>query len=172
MKRFILLLLIASAGIFFVSCKENSYEKQRQNELKKLGEFMRAHYAGVTPRPTGLYFIPLEEGSGDSIRIGDRVQIFHETMTLDSGYVSRTGPYEPLEIIVQHPGQLSRSANSAGQTLALHEALTYMKKGSKARLIFDSSLGFGQIGIMGAPGFTSIIMEVEVYKHFPVPKTN
>jgi FKBP-type peptidyl-prolyl cis-trans isomerase len=42
-----------------------------------------------------------------------------------------------------------------------------MKKGTRSRLIFDSALGFGQYGTYGILGFTSLMMEVEVYKVFP-----
>jgi FKBP-type peptidyl-prolyl cis-trans isomerase len=168
LKRLLPLFVLIFTSIFFFSCKENSLEKQRQNELKKLGEYMRAHYPGSSPKPSGLYFFEIEAGTGDSIKIGDRVQIFHETMRLDSGYITLTGPYEPLELIVYPANQLSSSASSISNIRALHEALTYMKKGSKALLIFDSQLGFGQMGVVGmVPSFTSVIMEVEVYKHFP-----
>jgi FKBP-type peptidyl-prolyl cis-trans isomerase len=168
MIRIIPFFVFIVSVLFFFSCKENSLEKQRQNELRKLGEFMRAHYPGVSPKPSGLYYFEIEPGTGDSIKIGDRVQIFHETMRLDSGYITHTGPYEPLELIVYPASQLSTSATSISNIRALHEALTYMKKGSKALLIFDSQLGFGQMGVIGmVPSFTSVMMEVEVYKHFP-----
>jgi hypothetical protein len=167
MKRIIVVLLAGILAFGFFSCKENSLEKQRQNELKKLSEFMRAHYAGKDPRPSGLYYFPLEEGTGDSIKIGDRVQIFYEIMTLDSIVVRATGRYEPLELIVLAPNQLGSSASSVNALRSLHEGLTYMKKGSKSLLIFDSSLGFGQFGATGIAGFTPLRMEVEVYKVYP-----
>ncbi|SHE38511.1 hypothetical protein SAMN05444274_101234 [Mariniphaga anaerophila] len=170
MKRIITGLFFVAVAVAFFSCKENSLEKQRQNELKKLDEFIRAHYS-KTPeleeKPSGLYFLPEEEGIGDSIKMGDRVQVFHTTYTLDSGYVASTGAYEPLDLIVLPPTQLSTSPSSVSELKALHEALTYMKKGSKALLIFDSNLGFGQYGTYGAGGFTSLMMEVEVYKVYP-----
>jgi hypothetical protein len=88
-------------------------------------------------------------------------------MTLDSSLVDYTGRYEPSEVIVLHPSQLTSSAQVTEETLALHEALTYMKKGSKAVLVFNSALGFGQYGSYNVGGFRSIIMELEVYKVFP-----
>jgi hypothetical protein len=167
MKQIITVFFAGILALGFFSCRENSLEKQRQNELKKLNEFMRAHYGGKDPRPSGLYYFQLEEGTGDSIKIGDRVQIFHEIMTLDSIVVRATGRYEPLEIFVSPPNQLGSSASSVNELRALHEALTYMKRGSKSLLIFDSSLGFGQFGASGIVGFTPLMMEVEVYKVYP-----
>lgn len=165
---FIAITLVLMVAAFF-SCKENSLEKQRSNELKSLNEFMRTQYPGKEPQPSGLYYFELQEGTGDSIKIGDRVQLFYELWTLDSVNIGSNGSYEPLEVVVAPPTQLSSSATHEGQMRALHEALTYMKRGSKARLIFDSSLGFGQFGASGIPGFLPLIMEVEVYKVYPAP---
>ncbi|MBW6534247.1 MAG: FKBP-type peptidyl-prolyl cis-trans isomerase [Mariniphaga sp.] len=169
MKRIITLFLLAVVATAFFSCKENSLEKQRQNELKKLDEFIRAHYAEVDRKPSGLYYIELKAGTGDSIKMGDQVQVFYEIQTLDSLNKIGTGKYEPVQLTVLPPTELASSATNISELKALNEALTYMKKGSKARLIFDSQLGFGQYGSYGFIGFTPLMMEVEVYKVFPAP---
>ena len=167
MKRILTVLIFTVAGLAFFSCKENSLEKQRQNELKKLDEFIRAHYAEVDRKPSGLYYIELEEGTGDSIKMGDQVQVFYEIQTLDSLNRIGTGNYEPLQLTVLPPTELASTATYVNELKAMHEALTYMKKGSKALLIFDSQLGFGQYGSYGFTGFTPLMMEVEVYKVYP-----
>jgi len=167
MKRIVTGLLITFFAVAFFACKENDLEKQRENELKKLNEFIRNHYSDDDPRPSGLYYIKQEDGSGDSIQIGDRVQLFYDLWTLDSTYVTGTGRYEPVEVIVLPPTQLSSSASLAKNTLGLHESLTYMREGGKSKLIMPSELAFGQYGSYGLPGFTSVIMEVEVYKVYP-----
>ncbi len=168
MKYVITIIAIVLIGTSFFSCKENSFEKQRQNELEMFNEYMRAHHAGKDPRPSGLFYFPLEEGTGDSIKIGDRVQIFYDIWRLDSVRIESSGSYEPLELIVQHPSQLTSSARAVSGLRALHEALTYMKKGSKSFFIFDSSLGFGQNGVPGlVGGFTPLRMEVRIDKVYP-----
>src|SRR5690554_3497603 len=103
MKRIFGILLTALIGIVFFSCKENSFEKQRENEMNELNEFIRAHYAGETPKRSGLYYFPLEEGTGDSIEIGDRVQLYYEIRTLDSTLQLSSGRYEPVEMVVMPP---------------------------------------------------------------------
>ena len=166
MKRIVIAILIA--GTAFFSCKENSFERQRKNELNYLNEYMRAHHAGVEPRRSGLFFFELEPGTGDSIKIEDRVQIFYTIWTLDTILVHSSGNYEPLELVVQPASQLSSSPRAVGGMRALHEALIYMRGGSRAMLIFDSSLGFGQNGAPGiVGGFTPLRMEVFVDKVYP-----
>ncbi len=167
MRRITTGLTIILIAIAFFSCREDSLEKQRQNELSKFNEFIRTHYAGIDQRPSGLYYIELEEGTGDSIKIGDRVQIFFDLWTLDNIWVDGTGSFEPLEMVVLHPNDLSSSAKVPEQLRSLNEALTYMKWGTKSLLVFDSALGYGQFGTFGIPGFTSLMMEVKVYKVFP-----
>lgn len=168
MKRILTVLILTVTGVAFFSCKENSLEKQRQNELKKLDEYIRAHYAEEDRKPSGLYYIELEKGTGDSIKMGDQAQIFYEIQALgDSLKRIGSGNYEPLQLTVLPPTELPSTATYVYELKALHEALTYMKKGSKARLIFDSQLGFGQYGSYGFTGFTPLIMEVEVYKVYP-----
>jgi FKBP-type peptidyl-prolyl cis-trans isomerase len=170
MKRILTVLILTVTGLAFFSCKENSLEKQRQNELKKLDEYIRVHYANdpdLSRRPSGLYFMILQEGTGDSIKMGDQAQIFYEIQTLDSLNKIGSGNYEPLQLTVLPPTELPSTATYVYELKALHEALTYMKKGSKARLIFDSQLGFGQYGSYGFTGFTPLMMELEVYKVYP-----
>ena len=173
MNRILTGFLTALVAVAFYSCRENSLEKQRQNELEKLDEFIRAHYSQVERKPSGLYYIELDEGTGDSIKIGDQVQIYYSLKKLDDEVILETTGYsdgfrfDPISLLVLHPNDLSSSAQSVNEIRALHEALTYMKKSSRSKMIFDSALGFGQYGSFGIGGFTSLIMEVEVYKVFP-----
>jgi FKBP-type peptidyl-prolyl cis-trans isomerase FkpA len=168
MKRIATILITATIAGTFFSCKENDLEKQREQELKRLDEFIQKNYPNENPTASGLYYIELEKGTGDSIAIDDKVQIFYDIMTIDSTYVTSSGEYEPLELIVRAPTQLSSSATYVDELLGLHEALTYMKKGTKALLIMPSELAFGQYGSYNVGGFKTLLMEVEVYKFFPL----
>ncbi len=167
MMRIITGLLLTFLAVAFFSCKEDDLEKQREDELRELNEYIQNNYSDVEPTVSGLYFIQTEEGAGDSIQIGDRVQFFYDLWQLDSTYVQGSGRYEPVEVVVLPPTQLSSSAQSVGTMLGLHEALTYMKPGGKASLILPSQLAFGQYGSYTVSGFTSLIMEVEIYKVYP-----
>jgi len=167
MKRIVTGLILTFFAVAFFACKENDFEKQRENELKKLDEFIRNNYPELDRNPSGLYYQEQEKGTGDTIKIGDQVQFFFDLWNLDSVYIGGSGRYEPVEVRVEHPTNLSSSPASVRNILALHEALTYMQKGTKSLLIFDSQLGFGQYGASGVGGFTPLMMEVEVYKVYP-----
>ncbi len=164
MKQLATALFTFFTVIALFSCDDNSLEKQRQHELDLLNAYISETYPDVEPKPSGLYYIEETAGTGDTIKIGDRVQIFYATWQLSDsllideskGYNSGFR-YEPLEFVV-----------GTGSVIAgLDEAMTYMQKGTVANLVLDSGLAYGQNGSNAVPGFTSLLMQVEVYKVYP-----
>ncbi len=176
MKRFVTIAIIGAAVTFALfSCnKENSQEKLRKYELEKLDEFINIHYSDSIPKRSGLYYIEEVQGTGDSIAIGDRVQIFYSYWVnggTDSTFVEETYGFmegfrlEPEEFIVYPASQLSaESATTILQTPGLHEAITYMREGTVADLVLPSQIAFGTGGVFGVSGFSTILMRLEVYK--------
>ena len=164
MKRFFTGLILISITIVFFACSEdNSLEKLRENELAKLDVFINEHYPDSVAKPSGLYYIEAIKGEGDSLQFGDRVQIFYATWTIDSVLVDESEGYtighrfEPLEFIV-----------GAGEVIkGLEEASTYMQLNTKSNLVLPSEIAYGQNGSGSIPGFTTLLMEVEVYKVYP-----
>lgn len=154
--------IILLVAIF--SCKENSLEKLRQSELEKLDNYLQENFPDLQRRPSGFYYMEVEQGTGDTIQPGDRVQIFYSTWTIDSILIDETEgytsghKYDPYEFIVGSGSAIS----------GLEEAATLMQKGTKAHLIIPSELAYGQNGSVGVPGFTTLLMEVEVYKIYPI----
>lgn len=158
--------LIITALVFgFLACgDDNSLEKLRQKELETLDAYMQANYPDVEPTKSGLYYIEEVKGTGDTIVPGDKIQIFYATWLIDSTLIDETNGYisgyrfEPYEFVV-----------GAGTAIAgLEEAATYMQKGTIANLIINSQLAYGQngntFGTPPVPGFTTLLMQVEVYK--------
>ncbi len=163
MKNVIIPIFALVAATALLSCNDNSLEKQRQKELEILNAYIDKNYPDVEPKRSGLYYIEEVKGTGDTIKPGDKVQIFYATWTLDSFLIDESDGftdgyrYEPLEFTV-----------GAGSVITgLDEAMTYMQKGTVATLIIDSGLAYGQNGNGTVPGFTSLRMKVEVYKIYP-----
>jgi len=167
MKQLTTALFVIFMVVTIVSCEDNSLEKQRQNELDILDAYIQETYPDVEPKPSGLYYIEEVKGTGDTIKQGDKVQIYYATWTIDSLLIDESTGYtighrfEPLEFIV-----------GAGQVIAgLDEAMTYMQKGTVANLVIDSKLAYGQDGnyqgTIPVQGFTTLLMQVEVYKVYP-----
>ncbi len=165
MKRFLTGLILFSIVVVFFACSEdNSLEKLRENELAKLDVFINEHYPKEVAKPSGLYYIESIKGEGDSLVFGDRVQIFYATWTIDSILVDESEGYtighrfEPMEFIV-----------GAGTVIqGLEEAATYMQLYTKSNLVLPSEIAYGQNGSGAISGFTTLLMEVEVYKVYPI----
>jgi FKBP-type peptidyl-prolyl cis-trans isomerase FkpA len=161
MRKIFAILFVVIAGFAFLGCpKDNSLEKLRENELRKLDEFIAKHYLDSVPKASGLYYIETIKGEGDTIFPGDRVQIYYATWTIDSLLIDESSGYtvgqkfEPLEFIV-----------GKGEVLkGLEEAIQYMKLNGKASLVLPSEVAYGQNNKDGIPGFTTLLMEIEVYK--------
>jgi FKBP-type peptidyl-prolyl cis-trans isomerase len=169
MKRLITGLLLVGLTIAFITCnKDNSLEKLRENELKILDEYIELNHPGAEPKPSGLYYFEKTPGSQeDTIKLGDRVQVFYATWRLDSAtdstLVDESNGYsdgyrfEPLEFIVGTNAVIS----------GLDEGITYMHLGEVAKLVIPSELAYGQNGSGSIGGFKTLLMEVEVYKIYP-----
>jgi FKBP-type peptidyl-prolyl cis-trans isomerase len=171
MKQIFTVLFLISVAVAFSSCNknDNSLEKMRESELAILDEYIENTYPDSLPKSSGLYYIEDIEGDGDSlIRQGDNIKVFYATWRLDSptestlidqsqGYLDGQR-YEPLTFVV----------GTSEVIRGLDEAVTYMREGGKAHLVLPSEIAYGQNGKQGSvSGFTTLLMEVEVYKVYP-----
>lgn len=163
-----LVIFFALIGVF--SCNKGvDYEKMRQEELAILKDYVNRVHPGAEPTASGLYYFNEEgTGSGDTIKLGDQVQIFYATWVLisseDSSLVDQTSGYlnghryEPFKFTV-----------GAGSSIkGLEEAITYMQPGSRSHLVINSELAYGQNGSGAVAMFQTVLMEVEVYKVIPI----
>jgi FKBP-type peptidyl-prolyl cis-trans isomerase len=168
MKHVLTGLILTAFAVGFLACgNDNSLEELRKNELAILDEYIQTNYPDLEPTKTGLYYIEEVKGTGDTIVPGDRIQVFYATWLIDSTLIDESDKpngytsgyrFEPLEFVV-----------GAGTVISgLEEAATYMQLGTVSKLVINSELAYGQNGnTYGNPpvsGFTTLLMEVEVYK--------
>jgi len=165
MKRIFSGLILTALAIVIFSCgDDNNLEQLRNNELALLDKYILTNYPNEEPTPSGLYYIEEVKGEGDTIVPGDRIRIFYATWLIDSTLIDQTNGYldgyrfEPLEFVV-----------GAGSVIGgLEEAVTYMQAGSVGNLVANSALAYGQNGNTSGnppvPGFTTLLMQVEIYK--------
>ncbi|WP_319502909.1 FKBP-type peptidyl-prolyl cis-trans isomerase [uncultured Draconibacterium sp.] len=168
-KTFSYILLMLGAVAFFACNDGIDYQKMRDNELALLDDYLAIAHPGAEATPSGLYYFNEPgTGEGDTIKVGDRVQLFYATWSLtegpDSLLVDETNGYldghrfEPYEVTV----------GTGGSIKGLEEGLTYMQPGTRSRLVINSELAYGQQGSGYAIGaFQTVLMEVEIYKVIP-----
>ena len=161
-----LFFLAVVIGVF--SCSKGiDYEKMRKAELAILKDYIDRVHPDAEPTASGLYYFNEDgTGSGDTIKLGDQVQIFYATWVLtsaeDSFLVDETSGY--LDGHRYEPYSFTVGAGSS--VTGLEEAVQYMQPGTRSHLVINSELAYGQRGSgNGTVGmFQTILMEVEVYK--------
>ncbi|MBN1821853.1 MAG: FKBP-type peptidyl-prolyl cis-trans isomerase, partial [Prolixibacteraceae bacterium] len=128
------------------------------------------HNADLEPTLSGLYYIQVEEGVGDSIVVGDKVQVWYNTYLLSDTLLVDSNmddghKYTPLEFLVNTPG-------NSTVVEGLNEAVKYMKPNGKAFLIVPSEIAYGQDGTYGIPAFSTLLFDIEIYKVFKAEDGN
>ncbi|MDR3002391.1 MAG: FKBP-type peptidyl-prolyl cis-trans isomerase [Fibromonadaceae bacterium] len=109
---------------------------------------------GVVSTESGLQFMLLSEGSGNTAKDGDTVSVHYTGFLLDGNkFDSSLDRQQPLTIVLGEgmliPGWI--------------EMLRLMKKGDKTRVWVPSSLGYGERGSPPViPGNSMLVFEMEL----------
>jgi FKBP-type peptidyl-prolyl cis-trans isomerase len=166
MRQLYFFLSVLVVVIAFASCNDNNdLEKLRQDELRLLDDFVNryeaAHNVTLSQGTSGLYYIEVARGTGDTIVAGDVVQVWYntyllkDTILIDSNIEG--GRYNPLEFRVTTP-------NGSSVIEGLNEAVKNMQPNGKAFLIVPSELAYGQTGSTSVPAFSTLLFDIEIYK--------
>ena len=156
MRKTFIIPLFAFLIIFTTtSCDEDTvkYADQLKAQEKLIKEFInREGITVLTAFPadsvfqsneyvltaSGLYFNLVEKGSGDTIRIGDEVNIRYKQKTLDENAIT-----EEYWTTQDTPYPTTLLYGIDNECLAWTEAISYMKRsGALCKIIVPSSLGF------------------------------
>jgi FKBP-type peptidyl-prolyl cis-trans isomerase len=133
-------------------------EQQKADSLKKmepilLEKYIKDNNVTVKPKPSGLYYVPVAEGTGPKAEAGKTVKV-HYTGKLVNGKIfdssrERNTPFE----FVLGQGQVIRGWD---------EGIGLMKAGGKATLIIPSTLGYGEQDMGVIPPYSTLVFDVEL----------
>lgn len=121
-----------------------------------LQQFVAQENFNANPTETGLIYLPLENGDGKNIEIGDTISIHYEGIFLNGKYFDSTKRRkQPFQFVYGTEWQVIEG---------LEEGLSFMREGDKALFVVPSKLAFGASGSSTGivPPFTSLIFEVDV----------
>ncbi len=110
----------------------------------------------IKPTASGLYFIPIKQGTGKNVELGDIVTVNYEGRFLNGKFFDSTiKRQQPFEFVYGTEWQVIKG---------LEEAIGMMREGDRAVIILPSGLAWGTKGsITGiVPPFTSIMYEIEL----------
>ena len=141
------------------SCDLSS--KVENNEEEKIGEFLSLNDTILFLHSTsGLYYTDLIASTGPQAVTHDSAFIKHTIM-----YLSGAILYSNLET----DDTLKVTVNEGFLLAGFDEGLTYMHEGGRTLLLLPSSLAYGEFGYMGIPGYTPLLIDVNLVKLKPYP---
>ncbi|MFZ0281972.1 MAG: FKBP-type peptidyl-prolyl cis-trans isomerase [Bacteroidales bacterium] len=111
---------------------------------------------------SGLYYCEVEAGSGPQVK------------THDSAFIKHTIKFLHGTIIYTNIGKddtLKEPVNEGWLLTGFDEGLSYMHEGGKSILLLPSYLAYGPGGSQEVPGYTPILIELNLVKVKPYPFT-
>lgn len=132
--------------------KQKLMQQRIVEEAIKVDEYLRVNKIDAEPTENGVYYIETSKGSGDEVRIGDRVRVHYVLYNLDGVQVESSYEYgEPIEFVYGREGMLP----------GLEEALGLMRVGGTARAIVPPMMGFGdQEFSEELPAFSTLVFDL------------
>jgi len=171
---FILGLAVLVSGIF-ASCKENTLDTLRENEIVALDKYVKDNDLAEYKDVSGIYFKLLERSNDTTlIRSGFKVMLEFNITFLDGtdipiDYYFTTGDgsghnYEPRALYVDVSNDIVNQ-EYAQQIAGLHKGLKKMHIGDRALMVIPSELAFKAVdntSILGIPRFSTLLATVYI----------
>ena len=135
--------------------REDAENAQRlQGEAQRIAKYVNDNNIIEKPQQSGLYYIEIQAGEGDSVQLGDLVAVHYSIYNMDDLLIESSYDYnQPLPFVYGDNQMIP----------GIEEAVGYMKVGGKARIIVPSVLGFGDIKIDdNLPANSILIVDLEL----------
>lgn len=128
-------------------------EKMKAQEQEVLKSYLAEKQITTAPLASGLYYIETKKGSGVQPKPGDVMKVRFSVSMIEGFPLFSNFDKEPMDIEYGQPFD----------TKGFDEALTYLRKGTKASLIVPSHLAFDSVGRnQMIPPYSTMLYEVEL----------
>jgi FKBP-type peptidyl-prolyl cis-trans isomerase len=133
---------------------EEQLKKDKMEEKEKLEKYLKDNNITVEPTADSLFVVITEEGNGPKPQAGDKVKVHYTGYLLDgTKFDSSVDRGQPFEFVLGQHQVIT----------AWDEGIAMLKKGTKAKLVFPSKLGYGSRGAGGViPPFAPLVFDVEL----------
>jgi FKBP-type peptidyl-prolyl cis-trans isomerase len=128
-------------------------QKRVKREKTNIDSLLESKGWHMTSTGTGLRYQILENGSGDSVKTNDRVEVEYDIISLtgDTIYSSSTKGTEEFKVGMDHI------------ETGIHEAVALMRVGDKARVVLPAHLAHGLLGDdRDIPSNASLVYYLEI----------
>ena len=127
--------------------------KRLEEEPANMAKFLKDHNVNVEPTASGIYYLEIAKGAGNSAEDGDLVSIYYNMYNTADKLVDSNYGNEPLSFV----------CGSGQMVPGIDEVVRMMREGGKATIIVPSQMGFGDIAVDEAlPANSIVIFDLEL----------
>ncbi|MCX6245722.1 MAG: FKBP-type peptidyl-prolyl cis-trans isomerase [Bacteroidetes bacterium] len=136
----------------------NKAEKMKTDSIMNaeaglLAKYLKEKNIKAKPLPSGLYYIPVTEGTGPKAEAGKTVKVHYTGKLLDGKvFDSSVERNSPIEFVLGQ-GQVIKGWD---------QGISMMKQGGKATLIIPSAIGYSDRDMGVIPPYSTLVFEVEL----------
>jgi FKBP-type peptidyl-prolyl cis-trans isomerase len=160
-KSYVKYFLVFSCLItaFIASC--NPVDKKARAENEEIEKYFATNPSlDFVLYNSGLYYCELEAGSGLQAKVHDSAFIKHTVKYLNGTTIyTNVGTNDTLK----------QPVNEGWLLPGFDEGLTHMREGGKSLMLLPSYLAYGPKGFQTVPGYTPLLIEVNLVKIKPYP---
>ncbi len=128
-------------------------EKRKVEESIVLQKYLEANNFTDKPLESGLYFVNIRDGKGNTPQEGDILTINFKVMLMDGRVLHDSWQQQPVQF------EFGKQFDTKG----LVEGISMMRKGQVVHLIVPSSIAFGEYGRQGLiEPYSSLLYDVEL----------
>lgn len=172
MRQYLYILgLIAMLSGIYTSCKTNTLDALRADEITALDKYVKDKKLADFKDTSGIYFKDSIKGTGDTIKSGYILKLYFKITLLDGTVVFTTEDkyghnYEEYTFYVD-ANDATINLAYVQQIAGLHSGLKKMQVGGTAFMVIPSELAFKAVentATIGVPRFSTLLATVYVKK--------
>lgn len=147
--------LLSICFVFLVStsCSFETAATHRNDANIEFLNYLSDNNIEETPTESGLVFINILEGSGDSPVAGSKVAVNYTGYLLDG---------QKLDSSFDRNAPMVFTVGSGMVIKGLDEAVMLMKRGGKAKVVIPYYLAYGDSGYGTIPSYTNLVFYLEL----------
>ncbi len=134
---------------------EKMKEGMKAESKKALDDYIAANNVTVTPEPSGVYIIPLENGKGRCPEKGEKVEVDFAAYLLDGQSVGST---------FDSPDKLSFVLGEGYTIQGWEEIVPKMHLGDRVRAIIPFELAYGEHSVGEIPPYANLVYDIKLLK--------
>ena len=152
-KRYKFILRLMLFLIVMTSCSLETYTTRKNNANQEILSYLIENKIDTKQNSSGLVYIPINPGEGDTPQLGDKVAFHYKGYYLN-GEVFDSSYDKSYPLIVEIGNGMIING--------LEESLLLMNKGAKAKVIIPFYLAYNDMENAPVPPYSNLIFELEM----------